>query len=217
MPRRTTKRVESVTFNGIVFRRYPDSARRSDAVYYTPNGVHRAAGVGRLHEEIYKAHYGPIPSGHHVHHRDNDSSNNAPDNLQAKPGRQHLSDHHRGVSTPAKRENLERIRPKAIAWHGSPAGIKWHRQHAKRLGFGKHLPRETRQCEVCRKSFEALVRKGRSEQRFCSKNCKSAWRRKLGLDNETRQCVVCGDSFLCNKYFKTSHCSRACAGRSRPA
>ena len=48
-------RVETVTFRGIEFRRYPDSDNPSHREYFKPGGGHIARGVESLHREVYKA------------------------------------------------------------------------------------------------------------------------------------------------------------------
>lgn len=34
-----------------------------------------------LHHVVWEHHFGPIPEGHEIHHRDGDKTNNAPENL----------------------------------------------------------------------------------------------------------------------------------------
>lgn len=47
----------------------------------------------RQHRAVYEKYYGPIPPGHHVHHKDGRRDNNNPKNLVAVPARDHLSRH----------------------------------------------------------------------------------------------------------------------------
>jgi predicted Zn-ribbon and HTH transcriptional regulator len=201
---------ESVVFNGITYRRYPESKRRSDALYFTPNGTHRAKGVGRLHEEIWKAANGPIPDGYHVHHVDHDALNNSLDNLACIPKREHI-DHHAEerktagrYQTPEWLAHLDSARAKASEWHGSPEGIEWHRENGRQAWVGREPVLAV--CDQCGKTFDSLM-----PGRFCSNKCKSAWRRDSGVDDVERQCVRCGQVFTVNKYSKKSHCSRSCA------
>jgi len=55
-----------IVHNGTKFRRYPESKRRNDRVYFTPGIADRQRGVRRLHEELWIEHHGPIPAGHIV-------------------------------------------------------------------------------------------------------------------------------------------------------
>jgi HNH endonuclease len=45
------------------------------------------------HRLVYEEHHGPIPPGWHVHHKDGDGLNNAPDNLVALPPHEHARIH----------------------------------------------------------------------------------------------------------------------------
>ena len=51
-------------------------------------------------------------------------------------------------------------------------------------------------CTNCGKEFVGQPGK----DRFCSNACKSAYRRKSGVDNVTRSCAFCGGPFIVNKY-----------------
>lgn len=206
-------RAESITFNGIEFRRYPESRRWADRVYYTPGGTHRTQGVGRLHEEVWKAAHGAIPAGHCIHHRDGNPLNNALDNLACVPREEHHrhhSDAHRGVLDPTRLASLEKARPLAAQWHRSAAGRRWHSALGKQSWQGRE-PLE-RVCAQCGRSFGTMAR--RESDRFCSNACKSAWRRQSGVDNETRTCAWCGKEFVANRYDKKRFCTRSCSGHA---
>jgi hypothetical protein len=201
-------RSEVIVYKGIKYRRYPESDRWPDRVYFTPSGNHRKAGVGRLHQEIYKDHNGPIPDGYHVHHDDHDPLNNDPANLVLVKGSEHLSHHVNQPERIAKsRVNIEIAREYASAWHGSEEGLAWHVENGKKVWEMREPSSHV--CDQCGKGFELKIIQ-KSGVRFCSNNCKSAWRRAAGLDNVDRTCVECGASFTVNKYMKTPTCSRSC-------
>jgi hypothetical protein len=61
--------------------------------YYRASNGRGSRGGGYLHQVIYVEHFGPVPEGHEVHHKDHDKANNAPQNLEAVPVLWH-SDHH---------------------------------------------------------------------------------------------------------------------------
>lgn len=205
---------ESVVFRGITFRRYPDSKRRTDRLYFAPNGTYRAKGMGRLHEEIWKAAHGPIPEGHHIHHVDHDPLNNDLSNLACITAAEHVEHHAKSkkadprYTSPEWLEHLARNRVKAAEWHRSPKGRAWHSQHAIRAAAQKPLSAGV--CDQCGNAFTS-----KSPQRFCSNKCKSAWRRASGVDNETRDCKLCGSGFTVNKHARVMYCSRSCASRSK--
>lgn len=84
---------EYYVFNDIVFRRYPDGKHHSQRKYFICSGVFRAKGIGSLHREIYKAHFGEIPNGFVIHHKDENTLNNSIDNLECIQDAQHRSHH----------------------------------------------------------------------------------------------------------------------------
>lgn len=204
------KHVEEVEFEGVTYRRYPNSENRTDRVYFTPNGTLRANGAKRLHEAVWVAANGPIPDGWHVHHIDGNPLNNELVNLECLSAGDHARHHHSGPASPAKRAHLDRVRPLAAEWHSSEEGREWHRQNAKNA-LAKR-PGHTVTCEQCGTTFHSTsIRK----PRFCGNNCKSAWRRDSGIDDVARECVVCGETFHANRYSKIKTCSRSCGGKAQ--
>ncbi|HXI14811.1 MAG TPA: HNH endonuclease signature motif containing protein [Chloroflexota bacterium] len=205
---------EIISFNGITFRRYPDSKNGSDRVYFTSHAGHRRRGVGRLHEEIWKAANGPIPPEHHIHHRDHNPLNNELDNLDCLPAAEHRALHgneRRGKSEPWHKDALARARAKAAEWHASDAGRAWHSEHGKRTWQGRQP--HARICDQCAREFQCITL--RDSDRFCSNVCRSQWRRASGVDDEDRICAACGTVFRINRYYKARCCSRTCAQRLR--
>jgi hypothetical protein len=200
--------VDTVTYKGIVFRRYPESKRWSDRSYFVPNCCYRRAGIGRLHEELWKEAHGPIPPGHHIHHRDGDPLNNDCGNLEALPRKEHSERH---PWTPEKRRgaaaHLVLARQAAISWHRSPEGRAWHRVHGRATWANREA--QTFCCQYCGGQYETTAR--RANLRFCSNKCKTGSRRRDGKDNETRRCVTCGQEFTINRYSKQRCCSNRCA------
>ncbi len=201
------RRVEVIEFNGVKFKRYPDAPRLSDRRYYKPGWAYRKGGVEALHREIWKQHHGPIPEGHHIHHIDGDTGNNAIDNLECLPGAEHLSRH---SSTDEARErnraNIEAARPYAAAWHRSEAGREWHREHGKAVWENREPQQYV--CEQCGATYSSLKP---SNNRFCSGKCKAKYRRDNKLDHEDRTCESCGSVFSVSRFAKSRYCSRQCA------
>lgn len=108
-----------------------------------------------------------------------------------------------------KRDNLsEKVRPKASEWHKGEEGREWHKLHYEKMKECLY-EKKKRECLNCGKTYYS------AKGTFCSNACKSAYRRKLGIDNETRKCVYCGKEFTVNKYSKSTHCSQSCVNRSR--
>lgn len=198
---------ETVVFNGIKFRRYPESGRWSDRAYFRPGAADRQRGVQALHQEVWKAANGgaPIPPGYQVHHADGDPSNNAPENLRLVTRAEH-DEEHRAERAERGRASIEKARPYAAEWHRSEEGRRWHSEHAKRAYESR---KETAHvCEWCDAVFGSLAR--RESTRFCSNRCRAAARRASGADDVQRQCEACGEEFTINRHKRTRTCSRKC-------
>lgn len=206
-----TKRSEEIIFNGVIFRRYPDSSTHSDKWYFKPITKYLKQGYGSLHREIWKAAHGPIPPGHHIHHKDGNPLNNSLDNLECVPSAEHLQYHGDQPPSKAKIDHLEKVRHLAAQWHRSEEGRNWHSQHGKEVWQAAAPKQYT--CEQCGRNFESATLHGKT--RFCSNNCKAAWRRASGVDNEIRKCACCGAEFSVNRYFGTQTCSRRCGASLR--
>ena len=205
---RTRVRSETVIFQGIVFRRYPDSRCWSDRVYYRPHvGDHRR-GVESLHREMWKAHHGPIPAGWQVHHKDGNPLNNDPANLDCMPAGLHHQHHAQHLSEEARaraRAWIEQIRPLAAVWHRSESGRQWHREQMRRV-WAEKTP-QPYACTHCGRVASSLAP---AQSHFCSNACKSAARRQAGVDNVDRVCMHCGNLFRVNRYKGAQTCSRSC-------
>lgn len=167
---------------------------------------------------VWVREHGPIPPGHHIHHRDKNPLNNEIANLECLPSEAHLSQDG-SVATPARlaarARGAARFRSPegraAARWFDrSPADKERQRQYAREQMARRALVERT--CERCGGHFATRLPKP-EQARFCSNACKTAWRREAGLDNEERACEVCGARFTINRYAKTRTCSPACKGR----
>src|SRR5579863_7475408 len=143
--------VETIEFNGIRFRRYPESKRAHLRKYYWPGISHRMRGVGALHQEVWRFYNGPYDtSSFHIHHVDENTLNNDILNLEKLPAFEHLSMHSRNQEYDLG--HLARIRPLTRAWHASAEGRMWHRSHAK-SSLEKSREPTLMVCEECRTEF----------------------------------------------------------------
>ena len=200
--------VETVRWGGVNYRRYPESAFDSDRTYFRAGPGDVEKGRGYLHRDVWTYHNGPIPPGYHVHHIDGDPSNDDISNLAAVSPAEHSREHpFTAERLVAQRAHLDRIRPSAAAWHQSEEGRAYHRAHP--VGFvALGQPRADYLCDHCGTAFTAQKQPG---NHFCSNKCKSAWRRKSGLDDVEKVCPGCGNTFRTNRYKASSTCSRKCA------
>ena len=168
----------------------------------------------RMHRYVWKHYYGDIPKGFRVHHVDGDKSNNDISNLALLPHEAHVKLHakNRSPETLKKlQDNCERIRLLAKAWHSSNEGREWHKDQWQKTK-DKLFEKKEFVCENCGKTFLAP---NNGSNRFCSNACKSAYRRKMGLDDVVKVCAYCGKEYKANKYKKTKYCSTECAHNAR--
>ena len=177
--------------------------RDDDTGYYLNSTLRK-----RMHVYVWEQNYEKVPKGYEVHHKDFDRSNNDISNLQLLT----VSEHkrlHGNLLTEEQREwrrnNInEKARPQAIEWHKSEEGRKWHKQQYlnTRDVLHKKLPYT---CIQCGKEFL-----GEYGSKFCSNACKSAHRRKMGVDLVEKECIICGKKFMTDKNKKICTCSRTC-------
>ena len=161
----------------------------------------------RLHVYIWEKENGPVPDGYEVHHVDKNKNNNELDNLQLLTTEEHRKIH--AVLSEERKEELRKIllenaTPAAAEWHGSEDGRKWHSEHAKETW--RNAAEKEYICSYCGKTFLSRRTYGMNENRFCCNNCKSAFRRKSGVDNVEKICKECGKIYVENKYRKTEKC-----------
>lgn len=199
---------ESITIDGIKFNRYPEATCRTNRLYFK---TARNGKTMYLHRYIWEQANGEIPKGIIVHHEDEDYDNNELENLIAMSTKDHARlhvDRRTPEQIEASRKNMDKARVFASKWHQSPEGRAWHKIIGKMAW--DNVEYFSMNCENCGKEFQTRATHGNTK--FCSNACKSAWRRKAGLDNVQRICKRpdCGKEFTVNKYAKREYCSRKC-------
>jgi len=168
----------------------------------------------RLHVYVWESNNNVVPSGFVVHHIDHDKSNNNLDNLKIICKKEHGVYHTSKLTKEQKEKRLESFLinalPKAAAWHSTEKGKKWHGEHSKQIWANKkEVPHK---CDCCNSVFMSKRLKNKRSV-FCSNACKSAERRKSGVDNETKCCVLCNGKFETNKYASRKYCSELCRSK----
>jgi HNH endonuclease len=161
-----------------------------------------------LHRVVWTDHFGPIPKGMEIHHKDGNWKNNSIHNLELDRRRSHASYHLRKRwENPAFRaraiNRIPNFVAKSLIWHRSLEGREWHRQNGI-LNWKKRKPTK-RTCLVCGREFSAFYKRAA----LCSKKCSN--KHYSGkYDDVPTVCAACGKPFMANRYSKASHCSKSC-------
>lgn len=162
----------------------------------------------RLHVYVWEYFNGFVEQGYQIHHKDHNKDNNEIENLIALRKEDHQKLHKEEMTEETKeklRDNMhEKALPKAIEWHKSEAGRAWHKENYEKHKDSIHKTAEY-VCEVCGKKFTTSKN---SRTCFCSNNCKSAYRRKSGVDNIETECKYCKGKFFTNKYSPAKYCEK---------
>ena len=146
------------TFNGLIFRLYPKER------YFS-------RGTKRMHVYVWEYYNGKKPKGYHIHHKDEDASNNRPENLECVEAYEHLSEHIK-VRIKENKEWFKEFHTKGIEsakeWHKSEEGRQWHSEHGKRMWINREY--KDYNCQQCGKEFKS---RHSGVVKYCHNNCKA--------------------------------------------
>lgn len=168
-----------------------------------------------LHQYIWEKENGKIPTNYHIHHKDHNKNNNNIENLELIEAGEHSKLH--WENNTKMREFAKNNIKNAMAGYEKWKTTKEAKDLQHKLGVQntKYLLKSMAiktiiVCKNCGKEFEVSQNK-KSSTKFCSNNCKSAYRRKQGKDIVKKNCVVCGKEFYANKYKGKQCCSKECS------
>lgn len=189
--------------------------------YYRSGYYWHCPSQGRLHRHVWEEAHGDIPNGFHIHHKDDDRSNNNLENLDLLS----IPDHHRlHMASDARK----RISAENAVTHAVPAAAQWRRDNPEKASAmgraaiaGMHRKANSvwadYTCDNCEKEFRARPHYNKNRRGkygpFCCYNCAMAHRRKRKADHIEETCPVCGNQFSKNRYSATQTCSRSCGRR----
>lgn len=159
----------------------------------------------RAHRWVWISVHKIIPEGYHIHHINENKSDNRIENLELIHGSRHQSLHGQSLEKRKRaKEMADKYRPLTKAWHASEEGRTWHKYHGMKVWKNKKTIKL--RCQLCKLIFKTKT----YHQTFCSNKCKSKWRRDSGIDNIKYVCENCEKEFEKNKYAKTKFCSKNC-------
>lgn len=161
MAKPATKESVLQVIDGFNFRLYP--SEKYFKGWCEINGIKKKT---TAHRYVWEKNFGEIPKGFHIHHKDEDKTNNSIENLALVDPKQHSKLHYNQERADKLRRNLEQnARPKAVEWHKSKEGHEWHKQHSRRTFFG-----DVRKlvCPNCENDFETDFK----AKKYCSTKCK---------------------------------------------
>ena len=147
-----------VEYGGVLWTRYPSSKRRTHRVYYQRHEKWKEPPIF-LHRRIYEDNYGPIPKGCHIHHKDGNTENNSPENLEA------LSPEEHSKTTIQEFLSDEKRRNKAFSYRKSLD----YREKASISQKNRRKIEST--CELCGEKF---LTRCHTKIRWCPE-CKKMW------------------------------------------
>ena len=181
-----------------------DTHQRFNGVTYRPiKEGHFVKPQLHLHRVVWEYYHGNIPDGYHIHHVDEDKTNNRIENLQALTASEHRSVHVKN-----------RIAPKICPVCGKSFFTKVKEQIC--CSPACHAIRQTKPliekvCPVCGKTFE--VKNKCANQICCSHACSYIHRRK---PSTKRICAICGKEFEpTTKHPEVQTCSPSCSAKLR--
>jgi hypothetical protein len=184
--------------------------RRPHFVYYKGRKYHLNKGYYKttvaLHQAIWEEHFGTIPDGHHIHHKNGDSTDNRIENLECM----HKSKHH-SLHFSAKKQveamHSKKARLKKREWALSQSGQRILSLSGKKAWQNRKAV--SRICIICSASF---VTKNLNGTKYCSGKCRA--RCQSLRESISRACVICNANFTTRNYSQASKtCSRKCKGR----
>lgn len=168
-----------------------------------------------LHRQIWMDHNkSEIPIGYDIHHIDENTLNNSPENLECKENSAHLRDHMRKrlldpTALSMAKQNMKKACEAAIAWHKTEEGSRWHSEHAKEGWLNR--TRMKKSCINCGLEYETF----RTDSKFCGKNCSNKHKDKNKVYFEKRECYNCGAEYETRKVSTAKICNMKCAASYR--
>lgn len=141
---------------------------KKDGYFLASKRYQKKHGYKALHREIWKSHFGEIPPGYHIHHKDHNPANNDISNLELISRREHAFIH---CSDEKWKKTVTKKRAKkwGASWKKDKKKIAQMKRNTKRSV--DLMPIVFFTCLFCEK--QAKRRTYRKVNKFCSKKCSS--------------------------------------------
>lgn len=181
----------------------------------------------RLHRLVWEEAHGPIPNGHHIHHKSGDKTDNRLENLELLSHGEHSAEHFQKNILPHRARALRNsllsrernatkrmlrdivcARCSAVFHSGSTFPAKYCSSRCIQAARSGAFEGETRKCAFCAETYSAE----RRVQLFCSKKCNNRAAAARAPSSVAREvsCAKCGACFTSSR-SNARFCCRKCA------
>lgn len=152
----------------------------------TVNGYYRSGRWVLLHREVWRFYNGEIPEGYHIHHKDEDKSNNKLDNLELVTPKEHYEKHKDSlVATTKLTHAAKKADGTSLFVYNNPAKLEKNRKLLSDLAIERMNRPESREF-FSKRMVEVHKTKAPVEYTclFCGQSCTSlAMRKALFCNN----------------------------------
>jgi hypothetical protein len=163
----------------------------------------------QAHRWVWINHYGSIPPGMDIHHKDGDKSNNEIENLEMLSRSDHLKKHWEDPKLREERRKfLDEMRPKVHEWLRSDEGRKKQSESSKR-GW-KNRKTFDLICKSCNKQMKSKI----PNKIYCSNNCYMKSVRMQRIYFIEKICPICNIIFMKDKFSPKRFCSISCGAKN---
>lgn len=162
---------ETISYNGLLFTRYPEAKQFAHKNYYQ----HRSKKHGRfyLHRKIWEDMHGKIPKKYVVHHKNHNPLDNRVGNLECIPHSAHSSHHSIDSYNPVTFKKRQKVMMEELRkWHKTKAGKDFHKRlnRKNKKTWANKKPVFEKRCLVCKKKYFSKI--NRKNAMYCGINCK---------------------------------------------
>ena len=181
-----------------------DTHQKFDGVvFHTDRSGHYVTASTGIHRFVWQYYHGEIPDGYHIHHVDENKTNNAVENLQCMTKQDHQSLHNK---QPFYEERVCRTCGKIFI-------VQKACQKLAMYCSKKCQSKVNRICSLCGEEFLTTSYKPAEHCRSSAR--KVSWEKRRAQNpirpSCQKRCPICGKSFVVKPgHEKTQCCSRSC-------